>query len=158
MPPVASAPMSNELVDEIISEIRRTGGRMTQSRRMVVEHIVSSGTHHLTAPELIDDLRAVDPDFHESTVYRVLERLTDIGVLEPVQVQSGATVFHLDRKGHTHHHLLCSECGAVVEAGAAAVTALARQVDRDHGFALRVDAPITLVGMCARCRLGPPGG
>ena len=149
--------MSSELVDEIISEIRRTGGRMTQSRRMVVEHIVASGTHHLTAPELIEDLRAADPEFHESTVYRVLDRLTDIGVVEPVQVQSRATVFHLTGAGHTHHHLLCSACGTVVETGAAVMAALARQVDRDHGFALRVDAPITLVGLCARCRPDPPG-
>lgn len=144
--------MGTRRVDDIISEIRRTGGRVTQARRMVVERIVASGGHHLTAPDLIEDLRADDPEFHESTVYRVLDRLTDIGVVAPVQVHSGATVFHLTGDDHTHHHhLLCDDCGSVVEASSSALAGLAEQMERDHGFALRVDAPITFTGRCAAC-------
>lgn len=119
---------------------------------MVVERIVHRGDHHLTAPDLVEDLREADPEFHESTVYRVLERLTDLGVVEPVQVQSGATVFHLTSAGPAHHHLLCVECGSVTETSIEAFDGLATSLDRDHGFGLQVDAPITLTGRCARCR------
>lgn len=143
--------MGIQRVDDIISEIRRTGGRVTQARRMVVERIVANGDHHLTAPDLIEELRADDPEFHESTVYRVLDRLTDIGVVAPVQVHSGATVFHLTGVDHTHHHLLCTDCGSVVETASSALVDLARQMEQDQGFALRLDAPITFTGRCARC-------
>lgn len=139
-------------VEEIIGQIRDSGGRVTQSRRMVVERIVQRGDHHLTAPDLVEDLREADPEFHESTVYRVLERLTDLGVVEPVQVQSGPTVFHLTSARPAHHHLLCVDCGSVTETRSEAFDGLAATLDREHGFELQVDAPITLTGRCARCR------
>lgn len=135
-----------------MTRIRGSGGRVTQARRMVVEKIVERGDHHLTAPDLVDDLREDDPEFHESTVYRVLERLTDLGVLEPVHVQSGPTVFHLMDHGAVHHHLLCSSCGAVAEIEGELLAPLSQQVMAEHGFALRADAPITFLGRCARCR------
>lgn len=138
-------------VDDIIEKIRASGGRVTQSRRMVVETIVGKGDHHLTAPELIEAMRAVDPEFHESTVYRVLERLTELHVVEQVQVHSGATVFHLTDAGHVHHHLLCSECGAVTETKGTLLDKVATEALRRHGFVLNVGSSTTLVGRCATC-------
>ncbi|CAN5867137.1 Fur family transcriptional regulator [soil metagenome] len=138
-------------VENIMEQIRESGGRVTQSRRMVVEKILDSGDHHVTAPELIEAMRGVDSEFHESTVYRVLERLTDLRVLEPVQVQAGPTVFHLTDKAHIHHHLLCSECGSVTQTDGTLLDDVARQVARHHGFAMRVDSPATLLGRCADC-------
>jgi len=144
--------VASSRVDEIIGTIRDSGGRVTQARRLVVERIVEGGDHHLTAPELIDDLRVGDPDFHESTVYRVLELLTELNIVVPVSVQSGATVFHLTDDAHTHHHLLCSGCGSVTETDGSLLDAVATDVERRHGFALAVDSPTTLLGRCAACR------
>jgi Fur family ferric uptake transcriptional regulator len=134
-----------------MERIRESGGRITQSRRMVVEKILASGDHHVTAPELIEAMREVDPEFHESTVYRVLERLTDLHVVEPVQVHSGPTIFHLTDKAHTHHHLLCTECGSVTQTEGALLDDVAHQVARHHGFVMQVDSPATLPGRCAAC-------
>jgi len=138
-------------VDDIIDKIRVSGGRVTQSRRMVVEMILGQGDHHLTAPELIEAMRAVDPEFHESTVYRVLERLTDLHVVEQVQVHSGATVFHLTDATHIHHHLLCAECGAVTETKGTLLDEVAAQTLDQHGFVLNVNSSTTLLGRCATC-------
>lgn len=138
-------------VEDIIGRIRADGGRVTQSRRMVIERILASGDHHLTVPDLIDGLRTDDPEFHESTVYRVLDRLTELGVVEPVQVQSGATVFHLTGDEHTHHHLLCRSCGSVIETSAQLLDELAARLHAEYGFALQQEAPITLAGRCAAC-------
>lgn len=144
--------MASARVDEIIEKIRESGGRVTQSRRMVVEQIVDRGHHHVTAPELIEVLRQRDPEFHESTVYRVLERLTDIAVVEPVQVSSGPVVYHLAHDGHVHHHLLCTRCGSVTETRGALLQDVAAEVRERYGFAMKVDSPATLSGLCAGCR------
>lgn len=144
--------MATDRVEEIIDRIRERGGRVTQSRRMVVEQIVDRGHHHVTAPELIDVLRETDPEFHESTVYRVLERLTEIAVVEPVQVSSGPTVYHLTHDGHLHHHLICAACGSVTETRSDLLDRIATEVEARHGFTMRVDAPVTLPGLCATCR------
>ncbi len=138
-------------VEEIIEKIRTSGGRVTQSRRMVVEKIVDGSDHHLTAPELIEAMRQVEPEFHESTVYRVLERLTDLHILQQVQVQSGPTVFHLADGTHVHNHLLCTGCASVTETDGTLLDDVADRVARDHGFTLKAGSPTTLLGRCAQC-------
>ena len=143
--------MDEARVDEILGQIREQGGRVTQSRRMVVEQILGHGHHHVTAPELIDALRAADPEFHESTVYRVLERLTDLEIVVPVHVQSGPTVFHLREAGHVHHHLLCTTCGSVTETDGHLLDAVAAKVRSTQGFAMEVGSPVTLLGTCSAC-------
>lgn len=134
-----------------MDKIRASGGRVTQSRRMVVERIIGSH-HHVTAPDLIEAMREADPEFHESTVYRVLERLTDLHIVEPVRVQSGPTVYHLTDAAHIHHHLLCTGCATVVEASSSLLDGVAEQVLERHGFVLQADAPTTLLGLCHNCQ------
>ena len=146
--------MATSRVEDIMDKIRASGGRVTQSRRMVVERIVGSH-HHVTAPDLIETMREADPEFHESTVYRVLERLTDLHIVEPVRVQSGPTVYHLTDADHVHHHLLCAGCGDVVEASSSLLDDVAAQVAVRHGFTLQVDAPTTLLGLCQNCQADP---
>ncbi len=135
-----------------MERIRLGGGRVTQSRRLVVEMILASGDHHVTAPGLIEALRVTDPEFHESTVYRVLDRLSDLGVVEQVQVHAGVTIFHLTGDAHGHHHLVCTVCGSITETDHHLLDdAGARALER-HGFVLKTDAPATLHGLCTACR------
>lgn len=134
-----------------MERIRASGGRVTQSRRMVVARIVEGGDHHVTAPDLIDAMRDVDPDFHESTVYRVLERLTELEVVEQVNVRSGVTIFHLVQDHH-HHHLVCTDCGSVTETDGELLDEAAAHAERHYGFSVKVDSPATLFGRCATCR------
>ena len=139
-----------------MERIRSTGGRVTQSRRMVVEKILEGDDHHITAPGLIEALRAIDPEFHESTVYRVLDRLTELDVVEQVQVQAGVTIFHLTADRHGHHHLLCTSCGSITETDHHLLDQAAARALDQHGFAVRTDSPATLHGTCRSCRLADP--
>ncbi|MBA3289024.1 MAG: transcriptional repressor, partial [Acidimicrobiia bacterium] len=86
--------MGDFRADRIIERLRDGGGRLTSSRRLIVEAMLAGGDHHLTAADIVETMRRADPDFHESTVYRTLERLTELGVVRPVHLNPGATVFH----------------------------------------------------------------
>jgi len=133
---------------EIVDRLRRGGGRVTRSRRAVIDALVRGPGHHMTAAEIIASIRADDPEFYESTVYRTLDRLLALGVIERVQLGAGGAVFHLPRV--PHHHLVCQHCGEVFEIPAALLDELAAQIHAEHGFRLRPSAS-TLVGSCQRC-------
>ncbi|HET6951941.1 MAG TPA: Fur family transcriptional regulator [Acidimicrobiales bacterium] len=140
--------------DEIMALLRSGGGRMTASRRAVVD-VLLDGDHHLTADEIVARVTARHPEVHRSTVYRTLERLQEIGVLSHVHLGHGPSTFHLvDRP---HHHAVCSSCGAVVEVPFDALDSLAGRLRREHGFEL---APqhFALSGLCRDCRAGDPPG
>jgi Fe2+ or Zn2+ uptake regulation protein len=143
-----TAVVVNERADAIVERLRGSGGRMTRPRRMVIDALASSTSHHLTAADIIGAVRAEDPDFYESTVYRTLDLLVDLGIVERVQLGPGGAVFHLAHQ--PHHHLVCQRCGDVLEIPAALLDELAIHLHDEHGFRLRPSAS-TLVGSCARC-------
>lgn len=142
-------PMAGEEASVILDRLRVSGGRVTHPRRLVIEAMVTSPSHHMTASEVVAAVRANDPEFYESTVYRTLDRLLALGVVERVQLGSGAGVFHLSNR--PHHHLVCERCGAVVEIPADLLDDLAERVHQDYGFSLRPMAS-TLAGLCTTCQ------
>jgi Fe2+ or Zn2+ uptake regulation protein len=134
--------------EDIVERLRRSGGRMTRPRRLVIDALARGPGHHLTAADIITAVRADDPEFYESTVYRTLDVLVELGIVERVQLGPGGAVFHLPHQ--PHHHLVCQRCGDVIEIPATLLDELAAQIRDEHGFRLRPSAS-TLVGSCATC-------
>ncbi len=143
--------MSDDGAAAILERLRAHGGRVTRPRRIVIDAMVSAPEHHLTGPDVVAAVRRSHPDFYESTVYRTLDRLVELGAVERLHLGPGPAVFHLaDAGGHAHHHLVCDDCGAVVEADGRLLDRVAARVLADHGFVLRAESS-TLAGRCARC-------
>ena len=132
---------------EIVERLRDGGMRITRPRRMVIDALVRGPAPHDGSRDR-RRVRADDPEFYESTVYRILDRLLELGIVERVQLGPGGAVFHLPHR--PHHHPLCQRCGDVVEIPASLLDDLAAQLHAQHGFRLRPTAS-TLVGSCARC-------
>jgi Fur family transcriptional regulator, ferric uptake regulator len=139
--------VADDRLDEILGQLRERGGRVTTPRRAIITALLDADDH-VTADALVDAVRTAHPEIHLSTVYRTLERLTELGVINHVHLGHGPAVYHL--AGDSHHHLVCDDCGAIIELPANAFDALVRRVERDYGF--RLDAHhFALGGHCRSC-------
>lgn len=138
----------NDQLEDTLAEIRSTGGRVTPARRAVLAAILDEGGHHFTAAEIFTAVERSKPRPDRATVYRTLELLTELGLLKPLQLDGDAAVYH--RTDHQHGHLVCSECGAIVEIPEKTLTSLARALRRQTGFALDADSA-AISGTCASC-------
>ena len=141
----------HEAAEDILERLRGEGGRVTATRRTVVEAMLASASHHLTAADVVEAVRRTDPDFHPSTVYRTLDRLTELGVVDRLQIGPGPAVHHLTVR--PHRHLVCDACGTVQEAPADLLDAVADRALSLHGFTLN-PAVSPLHGLCATCAAG----
>lgn len=128
--------------------LRQNHVRVTVPRRAIIESLVELGPH-VTAEELAGHVQARYPEVHESTVYRTLDRLTTLGVVEHVHLGHGRAVYHVPDDGHQHLH--CDVCGAVVEAPDELFADLVRAVEQRYGFELDLDH-FALGGRCHECR------
>jgi Fur family transcriptional regulator, ferric uptake regulator len=132
----------------IHQQIRDAGGRLTIPTRTVVA-ILLDHDGHLTAEELIEHTEQRAPGIAPSTVYRVLQRLEELGALEHIHSGHGATFYHLT--GQHHIHLHCTNCGTIVDIPERLLTTIAHRVEHDYDFA--IDTHHTaLIGRCATCR------
>jgi len=141
-------PSESPSSDEILAKIRESGGRITATKRALVE-VLARSNDHMTAEELMTAIERSTPDVSPSTVYRNLEELEELGVVLHTHLGRGAAVYHLT--GPVHGHLACSLCGSTVEVPPSMFESLARAALRD--FAFDVDRHhLAISGRCARCQ------
>jgi Fe2+ or Zn2+ uptake regulation protein len=135
-------------IDGLIAELRARGGRVTGARRGVLASLLAADGH-LTAEELTMSVQAAQPDVHLSTVYRSLDALEQLGLVDHVHLGHGRAVYHLT--DNPHQHLVCEACGAVIEVPDSTFSELAEQLRTRHGFALRPNH-FAVLGRCSACR------
>lgn len=147
--------MDHDRLDRILVLLREQGGRMTTARRAVVGALVGA-EGHVTAEDLTAWVQAEHPDVHPSTIYRTLDALEELGVVDHVHLGHGRAVYHL--MDDPHQHLVCEACGAVIEVPDKLFKPLANRLRDDYGFTLRPNH-FAVLGLCAGCQdssLGSP--
>jgi Fur family transcriptional regulator, ferric uptake regulator len=134
-------------VEALCDALRSRQERVTRARRAVIEVLVGSGAH-LTAEEIHARVEAVAPDVHRATVYRALETLSRLELVEHAHLGHGPAVYHLS--DDLHHHLVCEVCGAVIEVPASLFEDAERRVREEFGFEAR-SHHFAVVGRCRGC-------
>jgi Fe2+ or Zn2+ uptake regulation protein len=135
-------------VETILDRLSAAGRRRSAPRQAIVEMLVRA-KGHVTADELAEDVQRRFESVNISTVYRTLDTLEDLGIVDHVHLGHGRAIYHL--ADDDHQHLVCESCEAVEEIPLDKLRPLFRTIERDHGF--EVDRRhFAIVGRCRRCR------
>jgi len=141
------------VVDEILQRLRAGGGRVTTARRALVTALIEHDGHP-TAEGLTAVVQAAQPDVHQATIYRILDDLERLDVVQHTHFGHGPAVYHLTDSAHPH--LVCERCGRVIEVNEALFDSLAEGVEAAHRFLIR-PGHFAVTGICEDCRREPPG-
>jgi Fur family ferric uptake transcriptional regulator len=134
-------------LEPVFEQIRARGGRITWPRVAILEALVE-GDHHVTVERLEQRLRATAPEVHETTLYRTLAALEELGVIYHLHLGHGPSVWHL--ADARHEHLVCSSCGGIVEIDSAQFDGLRRTIGEQYGFVLDTHHFVNQ-GRCSAC-------
>lgn len=136
-------------VEEIVDRLVEAGGRRTAARYAIVQTVLDA-KGHVTADEVAATVQAKFPSINISTVYRTLETLEELGVVDHVHLGHGRAVYHL--ADEEHQHLVCERCERVEELPTSKLRTLLSMIERDYGF--EIDRRhFAIVGVCKRCRM-----
>jgi Fur family transcriptional regulator, ferric uptake regulator len=134
--------------------LRASGHRVTPQRQLVLEAVTK--LEHATPEEIYAAVKQTAVGVNLSTVYRTLELLEQIGLVTHTHLGHGAHRYHLASDAE-HVHLVCRDCGTIIQLAPAAVASLVRGLDDEYGFETDV-GHLTVFGLCAGCRAGQAGG
>lgn len=135
-------------VERILFSIQQAGGRITNPTRQVVD--ILAGCHdHVTAEVVIAEVHRRTPGVAPSTVYRVIQRLGELDLLEHVHSGNGPAFYHL--RDDSHAHLACSTCGAVIDVPVVTFDAVAAAIEAGFGFTID-PRHSAMLGRCLACR------
>lgn len=138
--------------ERIRSELRARGLRWTPQRRAILE-VLRETRGHVTAIELIERCRALNPDVTPSTVYRTLTTLEDLGLVIHSHGPDGREEYHVGPETE-HAHLACERCGRSWELDAREVRRFVRSLSTSREFEVDL-SHLTVVGRCRECRVAP---
>lgn len=149
-PGMAPSAAAEAMIGEVAGLLRSRGERMTAPRRAVLRVLAEHGGH-LAADAVVTMVAQRDPGVHRATVYRTLEALSELGVIQHVHVGHGGTAYHLVRPGERHLHAQCRGCGAVYDLPFDLLAGVAETLRRSHAFVLDADH-VALSGLCEQCQ------
>ena len=134
---------------DIVSKLSELGYRLTPQRMMILSAIENSDDH-ISAEEIYAQVMAKYPKVNISTVYRTLELLKRLGLVTETDLGGGRVRYHPAEKGH-HHHLVCQECGAIIDLDESLLSSLKSALFREYKFSADL-RHLAIFGRCVNCR------
>jgi len=136
---------------KIAVALRQHGYKLTPQRKAVIVAI-TCGHDHLTPAEIYEKVHRDHPNIGLVTVYRTLEILSELELICELHAGGNCRSYTISTPQH-HHHLICSNCGAVVDFSGQDLNLgeLEQRLCRESGF--RIDGHVLeFLGMCGACQ------
>ena len=131
-----------------LKKLRSQGYRITDARRAVVETVAQS-PRALTPNEVYDLGREIYPKLGLVTVYRTLEKLEELHLVQRVHQEQGCNAYLSHAEGH-QHLLICQNCKKAVYFEGDDLDAFFASVGKEHGFRVQ-EHWLQLFGVCEDC-------
>ncbi len=135
----------------LVDELSAKGLRLTSQRRALLE-IIETSEEHLDAASLLRRARERDASVDRATVYRTLELLKKLRLVNELDLMhlNGEKHYYEVRRDEDHVHLACFQCGRIEEFGSPLFERLKQEIGRERGFRVSV-VGMEVGGRCSHC-------
>jgi Fe2+ or Zn2+ uptake regulation protein len=132
--------------------MRAKGLRLTHQRKILAD-LLDSAHEHLDAESVYQRARRQDPHIHRATVYRTLNTLKKLGLVDELDLLhiTGDRHYYEIRPSVFHIHLVCVTCGGVQEPSGRFWEEIRGRVQRETGFRPEV-IRLEMGGLCTDCQ------
>ncbi|HEX4715686.1 MAG TPA: transcriptional repressor [Ktedonobacteraceae bacterium] len=141
------------IAEQIRAAFAGTSQRKTRPRQLIAECLIERAAAGVdfTVDDLWHTLRQKEPQMGRATVYRAVEMLVQVGLLDRVEFADGTHHYRVCGGTH-HHHLTCKRCRLVVEIDLCLPAEQLLALGQQTGFTIEGHA-LTVFGRCERCRV-----
>ncbi len=139
-----------EAEEIFLRHLKRVGLKQTEQRNTILRTFLET-REHLSTDELHRLVKKKDSRIGYTTVYRTLKLLAGCGLASEVAFHDGIARFEHQYNRRSHHHMVCTECGASVEFFSPEVREIEAEIGRKHRFATTRHT-FQIYGVCEECR------
>lgn len=141
--------MAHELERKTLaSYLERQNLKHTKQRDIILTAFLESGAH-VSAEQLYNDVRESHPNIGYTTIYRTLKLLVDAGIAQERRFDDGLTRYEVENEHHDH--LVCLNCGRIIEFESDIIERVQEQIAADYGFKVTRHRH-ELYGECKGCQ------
>ncbi|MDX6528753.1 MAG: Fur family transcriptional regulator, ferric uptake regulator [Blastocatellia bacterium] len=147
---LSDATSMTEEQEVFLKHIQKEGLKRTAQRDLILDVFLRT-EGHVSGEDLYGLVRSQDPTVGQTTVYRTLRLLTEAGLAREVRFGDGRAHYEHNYKHEHHDHMICSECGKIIEFYSPELEAIQDAMAAKHKFEL-TEHLLRMIGICADCR------
>ncbi|MFD3448078.1 peroxide-responsive transcriptional repressor PerR [Microbacteriaceae bacterium 4G12] len=140
--------MVKEELKEALEMLKSTGVRITPQRHAILEYLVESMMHP-TADEIYKALEGKFPNMSVATVYNNLRVFKEVGLVKELTYGDASSRF--DYVTNQHYHVICEQCGKIVDFSYTGLDEIERKASEETGFTIKSHR-MELYGICPECK------
>ncbi|MCY0881013.1 MAG: Fur family transcriptional regulator [Firmicutes bacterium] len=139
-------------LSSVYRKLEQGAKRLTPQRELIIRIFSQHPGEHLSAEEVHHLVRKECQDIGMATVYRTIELLTHLHILQRIRFNDGRSRYEFAQEDmpHRHHHLVCVRCGEVSEFTEDLLDDLETRILQERGFQV-LDHELKFYGICAAC-------
>lgn len=138
------------MITKLNRHLQTAGFKLTPPRQAVLQ-VLEESDEHLSSAQVLERAQALYPTLGRATVYRTLELLTGLGIVRPIFLGAQGVCF--TRVDSSHHHMICSDCGLVVEIESCAIDEIQEELSERLRFRIKGHL-LEFYGLCEHCQAG----
>ncbi len=140
------------LMENLKERLKDLGLKLTPQRRATLEVIFNNKGKHLNTEEIYDLVKEKCPEIGLATVYRTLQLLDEMGLISKINLDDGCSCYEFNNHedDHQHHHLICQNCGAIIEVEIDLLDQLEEEIEKVYHFKIK-DHKVKFFGICSQC-------
>jgi Fur family ferric uptake transcriptional regulator len=140
-------------LERVKKQLHSSSYKLTPQREATVRVLLENEEDHLSAEDVYLLVKEKSPEIGLATVYRTLELLTELKIVDKINFGDGVSRYDLRREGaeHFHHHLVCIECGSVNEIQEDLLEDVEATIEAKWKFLIK-DHRLTFHGICQSCQ------
>lgn len=141
-----------ELIDSVEEKLRSNDSKLTPKREQILRILVEYSDKHLSAEEIYNLVKEKAPDVGLATVYRTLDLFQNYEVVHGIDFGDGRKryEFGAGEGEHNHHHLICTECGKIIEVAEDLLGKLEEKICKQYKFEIE-NHELKFYGQCESC-------
>ena len=133
-----------------LQHIQKQGLKRTAQRDLILDVFLRT-EGHVSGEDLYRLVQQQDPTVGQTTVYRTLRLLTEAGLAREVRFGDGRAHYEHNYKHEHHDHMICKDCGKIIEFYSPELEAIQDAMAAKHKFELTSHL-LRMIGVCADCR------
>ena len=135
---------------ELISQIKKKGNRVTQSRELICKILEDSGHAHFTVDEIYQKVIKKNTNIDLATVYRTLELLGEIGLIAHLHQAHGSGIYFLKNNENTMH-IICINCNKILDVSSKTYNKINSLLIKETQFT-KIHNNFIYSGACGNCK------
>ena len=135
---------------DFVRELKKRGYRITKTREFICSILENSGHEHFTVEKLHQLSTKKDKNIDLATVYRTLELLESIDIVEHLHQAHGSGIYYL-KSENDNNHIICDLCKSIFDLAKETKEKINKVLVKDSNFNV-INHHFIYSGVCKNCK------